>query len=146
MSDQPARATPPATARLGRRLGSLCYEILLLAAIIFVAGWAFLAFEGLLPAALARALFQLYLLAVTAAYFIYCWTRSGQTLPMKTWHIRVMDRDGNAITVKQGALRYLFALASIALCGGGFWWALIDRDGQFLHDRLAGTRLIKDEG
>jgi uncharacterized RDD family membrane protein YckC len=146
LNDQPARATPAAAARLGRRLGSLCYESLLLAAILFVAGWIFLAVEGLLPAALARALLQIYLLAITAAYFIYCWTRSGQTLPMKTWHIRVVARDGTAITLKQGALRYLIALAGIALCGGGFWWALFDRDGQFLHDRLAGTRLIKDEG
>ena len=96
----------------------------------------------MLPAALARALLQIYLLAVTAAYFIYCWTRSGQTLPMKTWRIRVVARDGTAITLKQAALRYLLALASIALCGGGYWWALIDRDGQFLHDRLAGTRLV----
>jgi hypothetical protein len=31
------------------------------------------------------------------------------------------------------------------LGGGGFWWALFDRDGQFLHDRLAGTRIVKDE-
>jgi uncharacterized RDD family membrane protein YckC len=140
--DQPAHATPAAAARLGRRLGSLCYESLLLAAILYVAGWIFLVFEIMLPAALARALLQIYLLAVTAAYFIYCWTRSGQTLPMKTWHIRVVARDGTAVTLQQGARRYLFALASIALCGGGFWWALVDRDGQFLHDRLAGTRLV----
>lgn len=146
MNDQPAPAGPVPAASLGRRLGSLCYEALLLAAILFVAGWIFLAFERLLPAALARPLFQLYLLAFTAAYFIYCWTRSGQTLPMKTWRIRVVTRDGTDISVKRAALRYLFALASIAICGGGYWWALVDRDGQFLHDRLAGTRIIKDEG
>ena len=131
---------------MGRRLGSLCYEILLLAAIVFVAGWSFLACAGLLPPALARPLLQVYLLFITAAYFIYCWTRSGQTLPMKTWRIRLVAGDGTAVTLKTGAKRYLFALAGIALCGAGFWWALVDRDGQFLHDRLAGTRLVKDEG
>jgi hypothetical protein len=36
----------------------------------------------------------------------------------------------------------MLAIASIALGGGGYWWALFDRDGQFLHDRLAGTRLV----
>ncbi len=87
----------PAAARLGRRLGSLCYEVLLLAAILFVAGWIFLAVDRLLPDALARPLLQFYLLAVTAAYFIYCWTRGGQTLPMKTWRIRVVADDGTAI-------------------------------------------------
>jgi uncharacterized RDD family membrane protein YckC len=138
-------APAAAVASLGRRLGSLCYELLLLAAILFVAGWIFLAFDHLLPAALARPLFQFYLLAITAAYFIYCWTRSGQTLPMKTWRIRLVSDNGTAISTARAAQRYVFALASIALCGGGFWWALVDRDGQFLHDRLARTRLVKVE-
>lgn len=127
-------------------MASLCYEVLLLAAILFVAGWSFLAIDRLLPPAIARLLLQLYLLAITAAYFIYCWTRNGQTLPMKTWRIRLVRIDGAAITLETGAKRYLFALAGGALFGAGFWWALADRDGQFLHDRLAGTRLIKDEG
>ena len=37
----------------------------------------------------------------------------------------------------------LLAFASLALTGVGIGWALVDRDGQFLHDRLAGTRLIQ---
>lgn len=127
-------------------MGSLCYEMLLLTAILFIAAWLFLVINPLLPVALARPLFQAYLLAITAAYFIYCWTHSGQTLPMKTWHIRLVMNDGAAIPVKKAAQRYLFALVGTALCGAGFWWALGDRDRQFLHDRLAGTRLIKDEG
>jgi uncharacterized RDD family membrane protein YckC len=134
-----------AAASLARRMGSLCYEALLLAAILFVAGWTFLVIERALPAMLVRPLFQVYLLAVTAVYFIYCWTHSGQTLPMKTWRIRLVALDGSALSRAQAARRFLFALASIGLCGGGFWWALADHDGRFLHDRLAGTRLIKDE-
>ena len=140
MNDNPAPAVAAAT--FARRLGSLCYEVLLLAAVLFAAGWAFLAVEQLLPAALARPLFQLCLLTICAAYFVYCWTRSGQTLPMKTWRIRLVTRQGGALSVGRATVRYLLALASIALACGGFWWALVDRDGQFLHDRLAGTRLI----
>jgi len=41
--------------------------------------------------------------------------------------------------------RFLFALAGSLLAGAGFLWALVDRDGLFLHDRLAGTRIINDE-
>jgi len=40
-------------------------------------------------------------------------------------------------------LRFCLALAGLALAGAGFWWALFDRDRQFLHDRLLGTRLIR---
>jgi uncharacterized RDD family membrane protein YckC len=122
----------------------LCYETILLAAIVFVAGWSFLPFEAILPPAIARLLLQFYLVAVTAAYFIYCWTRNGQTLPMKTWRIRLISSNGTAVMPGTAAKRYLFALAGLVLCGAGFWWALVDRDGQFLHDRLAGTRIVQD--
>jgi uncharacterized RDD family membrane protein YckC len=131
---------------LGRRLGSLCYELLLMAAILFVAGWAFLAVDGVLPPAIARPLFRVYLLAVTAAYFIYCWTHGGQTLPMKTWHIRAVAQDGTAVSVTRAVQRFVFALAGTALGGAGFWWALVDRDRQFLHDRLAGTKIVRIGG
>ena len=133
---------PAPAASLARRLGSVCYEVLLLAAIMFAAGWLFLAVAILLPAQLARTLFQVYLLAVAAAYFGYCWTHGGQTLPMKTWRIRLVKREGGPPAARQALLRYLYALAGTAIAGAGFWWALVDRDGQFLHDRLAGTRLV----
>jgi uncharacterized RDD family membrane protein YckC len=142
LKDTAAPSVPAPTAGLGRRLGSLCYEALMLTAILFVAAWIFLAIDPLLPRAYARPLFQLYLLAITGTYFIYCWTRGGQSLPMKTWRIRVTAQDGTAISTPQAIRRYLFALAGTALFGAGFWWALIDRDRQFLHDRLAGTRLV----
>ena len=127
-------------------MASLCYELLLLTAIVFVAGWSFLFFARLLPADVARLLLRLYLIAIAAVYFIYCWTRNGQTLPMKTWRIRLVARNGGAVTATTGAKRYFFALAGIALGGVAFWWAIFDRDGQFLHDRLAGTRIVKIDG
>ena len=130
------------TAGLARRLGSLCYELLLLTAILFISGWTFLVFTRTLDPALARPLLQLWLLAVTAGYFVYCWTHSGQTLPMKTWRMRLAAADGSIIGVRHGVYRFVFALVSVSLCGLGFLWALFDRDRQFLHDRLAGTRIV----
>lgn len=141
MGDQP-RA--PA-AGLGRRLGSLGYEVLLLTAILFIGGWTFLFFARALDPALARPLLQLYLLALGAAYFVYCWTHGGQTLPMKTWRIRLETRSGGAITWRTGITRYLFAAAGIGLCGLGLLWAIFDRERQFLHDRLAGTKIVRCE-
>ena len=105
-------------------------------------GWAFQLIGRNVEPALARPLFQCYLLAITAAYFIYCWMHGGQTLAMKTWRIQLVSRDSSAITLRTGIYRYLFALVSFGLCGLGLAWALFDRDRQFLHDRLAGTRIV----
>ena len=145
MDDQPAPTALAATAGLGRRLGSLCYEILLLAAVLFVGAWAFLFLGRNLDPALAHPLFQLFLFAIGAAYFIYCWTRGGQTLPMKTWRIRLVTRGGGAIPLRTAICRYLFAVAGAGFFGLGFIWGFFDGEGQFLHDRLAGTKIVRIE-
>lgn len=135
-------AAPAAFAGLARRAGSIAYEALLLAALLFICTWVFLFLGQALDPALARHLLQIWLLLLTGAYFVYCWTHGGQTLPMKTWHIRLVTAAGAAVPVRLAVKRYLLALVSLGTCGLGFAWALVDRDRQFLHDRLAGTRLI----
>jgi uncharacterized RDD family membrane protein YckC len=135
-------AAPAAFAGLARRAGSIAYEALLLAAFLFVCTWLFLFIGQALDAELARHLLQAWLLILSGAYFVYCWTHGGQTLPMKTWHIRLVTSTNGAVPPGIAVKRYLFALVSLGACGLGFAWALLDRDRQFLHDRLAGTRLI----
>lgn len=61
---------------------------------------------------------------------------------MKTWRIRLVTREGLPVRPARVLLRYLLCWPSIVLGGAGILWALFDRDRQFLHDRLAGTRLI----
>ena len=51
---------------------------------------------------------------------------------------------GSPVRPAQALLRYLLCWPSLGLGGIGIAWALIDRDRQFLHDRLAGTRLLAD--
>ena len=77
-----------------------------------------------------------------AAYFTWFWIHGGQTLALKTWHLRLVAVDGGAVPVQKAGLRFLLAFAGLALLGAGWWWALFDREGCFLHDRLAGTRVI----
>ena len=131
---------PPAS--LGRRLASLLYESLLAFAIAFIAGLLFYGAASGRLAGLSRHLFQAYIGAVLGLYFVWCWYRGGQTLPMKTWKLRLVRRDGHAISWQLACVRYLLACASVALVGSGFLWAVLDRDGQFLHDRIAGTRIV----
>ncbi len=118
------------------------YEALLLTSVLFICTWVFLFFAQPLDPAITRPLLQLWLLFLTGVYFCYCWTRGGQTLPMKTWRIRLVATGGGPVALKTAVVRYMLALLSLGACGLGFAWCLIDRDRQFLHDRIAGTRIV----
>lgn len=133
------------TPTFQRRLASLFYDFLLLLAVLFLAGFVVV---GALPdvsGGLPRLLFQAYLLVVGGLYFTWFWRRGGQTLAMKTWRIRLVDVAGGRVGLGQAWLRYALAVLGLATFGLGFIWALWDRDRQFLHDHLVGTRLVLDE-
>jgi uncharacterized RDD family membrane protein YckC len=61
---------------------------------------------------------------------------------MQTWKMRITRLDGQQISARRAVLRYLLAVTGVSLFGSSFVWALFDRDHQFLHDRLAGTRIV----
>jgi uncharacterized RDD family membrane protein YckC len=144
-SSPAAPALPPPSAALGRRLAGMLYESLLLVGVLAVG--------FLLPHLLAGVMLRYsvggrFLLAhvflLLAGYFVWFWRHGGQTLAMQTWRIRlVRARDGLAPTLGQALLRYVLAWPSVLFYGVGLIWALFDRDRQFLHDRLAGTRLVR---
>jgi uncharacterized RDD family membrane protein YckC len=135
---------PLRPAGLRRRLASLVYDAILLTPVLFITAYVFLALTQGAQTPLLYALFRLWLVAVLGVYFVYCWRRSGQTLAMKTWHIRVARKDGSPLSTTEALARYLLALWSVLLLGAGFLWALVDRERQFLHDRLVGSRLFHE--
>ena len=117
----------------------MLYEALLLFAVGFFASWIFFFASGARDATggWLRHVLQLFIALVFAAYFLWCWLRSGQTVAMKAWKIRIV-----AVTPAKAVLRFLLALVFVPT-GISVLWALLDRDRQFLHDRLAGTRLVR---
>lgn len=140
----------PGTPRLPGARGvtrSVCliYEALLLFAVLFAASFVYLLLFRALSFAPPRSVLQAYLAVVAGAYFVGQWTRGGQTLPMKTWRIKLVSRNGGAVSCRQALVRYVVAVAGSLALGAGYLWALIDTEGQFLHDRLAGTRVISVE-
>ena len=135
-----------ALAGLVRRLLSLVYEVLLLGGVLAFAATPYVVLTRGVEHVIARPLLQFYLVLLAGVYFVWQWRRGGQTLPMKTWHVRLVARDGGALSFRQAVLRYFLALAGSLALGAGFAWAFVDREHQFLHDRLAGTRIVKDEG
>ncbi len=113
----------------------------------------------------ARVGLFLAIFAALAWYFTASWTRGRATLAQRTWRMRLVDASDGAPLGRRAALaRYLAAwigpaLAALAylwlrplgagahaawLVAFNFVWAAIDRDREFLHDRLAGTRLAQD--
>lgn len=88
-----------------------------------------------------------WLMQVTSAmvivvFFTLFWRKSGQTLGMQAWRIKLVSDSGQRITLVQCVLRCAAAVLSLAPAGLGYWWSLIDRDGKRWHDRLSGTHLL----
>jgi len=128
---------------LRRRSASMAYESLLLLGVLSVTfllphlamGMGFgIAFPGWVLIS--------HVFLVLGAYFIWYWHNGGQTLAMQTWKIQLATTSGEQPSLARLALRYVLAWPSIIYLGAGVFWALFDRDRQFLHDRLAGTRIV----
>jgi len=134
--------SPLSPVGLGRRLACLVYDGLLLLAVLFLGSALFTTVVGSADALPARIALQLTLVFLSGAYFVWCWSHSGQTLPMQAWHLRIIDStSGSPPSIRKALTRYLVAVPGTLLAGAAFLWALFDRDRQFLHDRVAGTRI-----
>jgi uncharacterized RDD family membrane protein YckC len=133
--------TNPPAASLIKRYAALVYELLLLLALLFVADYLFISLTHNAHSPGIKTALQIYLLGVTGIYFIWMWMR-GQSLAMKTWHIRLVTVDNKPLSFPRATLRFVLA---VGLIGISQLWAWVDRDHQFLHDRLSGTRLIQSK-
>jgi uncharacterized RDD family membrane protein YckC len=121
----------------------MAYESLLLLGVLSVCFMLpHLALGMALNIALPGWVLWTHVFVVLGAYFAWYWLHGGQTLAMQTWRIRLSTPDGAVPSPRRLALRFLLAWPSIFFLGSGLFWALFDRDRQFLHDRLAGTRLV----
>lgn len=155
-------ATPPA---LARRLAAFLYEGVLLFGVVFFAGFLYSVLTRQQHALEGRVGMGVVLFTVLGLYFVGFWTRSGQTLAMKTWHLRVVDARNQPLGWGRAVLRYLLswlwflpALVSakaMGLHGGGAIagsliagiaaYVLVARlhpQRQFLHDAICGSRVI----
>ncbi|HPW82912.1 MAG TPA: RDD family protein [Rhodoferax sp.] len=151
---------------LRRRMACWLYEGILMFGVVFISGYLFGTLSQTRNALDNRNALQAFLFVVFGIYFVWFWSK-GQTLAMKTWNIRLVDRNGQAVTQLRALLRYvlswlwflppLLAVVPFHLPGAEItvivigWvavWALLSRfhpEGQFWHDAWAGTRLISSE-
>jgi uncharacterized RDD family membrane protein YckC len=116
---------------IARRLASMLYEGLVVFSILLI---GFLLPQIVLSGfgmVLGGRILMLHIFILLLGYFVWCWLNGGQTLPMKTWKLRITNSDGYPLRPTQAILRYMAA-----------FWAVFDKDKQFLHDRIAGSRII----
>lgn len=163
-----AALSPEALARapsLRRRLACFLYEGVLLFGVVMIAGYLFSSLTQQRHALHGRHELQAFMFVVLGIYFVWFWSRSGQTLAMKTWHIRLVTVEGLPVSQARALLRFLLSwvwfLPSLALIQGLGWcgtgpifgaliawvvaYALLSylrHDHQYWHDVICGTRIV----
>lgn len=149
-----------------RRMACWMYEGILLFGVVFMAGYLFSVLTQMHHPLQGRYGLQAFLFLVFGIYFTWFWHK-GQTLAMKTWHIRLVDSQGQPVTQSRALKRYILSWIwflppllvgffmqlsaidiSVLLLGWVPIWAILARfhpQKQFLHDAWAGTRLISSK-
>ena len=166
-----------APAGLLRRLAALSYDLLLTIALAFIATFALLPLsygEAILTSTqgVVGHMYHALLLLLTFGYFGLCWTRSGQTLGMKAWHIRLLSADDERCNWADAVVRCTIGavLTQMAVAGavlllrhdewpeilvGGllsapaianFAWIAFDGPARSLQDLAGGMRVTRVAG
>lgn len=144
-------------AGLFRRLASWIYDLLLAMAVYMVAGaagfaiFAIFAYLGLVDmngakhlievqqsSFLYSSLIYLWNLSWVAYFFIFFWVKSGQTLGMKAWRLRLQNLDGTLISRKTALVRLLPTLLGL----GNFWLLIDGKNKQSLQDKVSNTEVV----
>lgn len=141
------------------------YEGVLLFGVVMIAGYLFSSLTQQRHALSGRHALQAFLFVVLGIYFVWFWSHGGQTVAMKAWHVRLLDRHGRPVTERRALARYLLswmwfmpalaalstgvfegggAMAAVVLTGvlGYALLALLHPKRQFWHDAVCGTRLV----
>jgi uncharacterized RDD family membrane protein YckC len=166
-ASNPNAAGTAQPASLPLRIAAMVYDAVLLFGIAFAAGLALLTTTGwTAPLGSGQRLtLQVVVFVALGAYFCWCWMRSGQTLALKTWGLRLVDATGGNPSLGRCLGRYALSwtlflpgLAYIVLLQPSragslaallisfvltLLPALFDRDRRLLHDRLSQTRIVR---
>ena len=133
-------------------MAALLYDIFLVAAIWMLLGYILQLFTGVENAQVINGevitnpnidnlLFLLMLLS-SIAFYCWFWLRSGQTLGMLAWRIRLETMSTEAINLRQVLIRWSAAWPSFLLFGIGYIWIFVDKNGDALHDKMSSTKVI----
>ncbi len=160
-------AESSAVPSLKRRMACFVYEGMMLFGIGLIPGAIgalFTALTGHQHPLQSDAALRVIAFVIYGVYFTWFWSRRGQTLPMQTWHIRLVTVSGQPVSQERALMRYVASCAwfapATALAALNHWtrWdalaavgvgvvayallSLLHPQRQFWHDALCGTQLI----
>jgi uncharacterized RDD family membrane protein YckC len=84
-----------------------------------------------------------FLLLLNGGYLVAFTAAGGQTIGKMMTGVRVMGDDGQRVDVAGAVLRGAGCLLSIVTLGLGYLPVFFSADARALHDRIAGTRVVK---
>jgi uncharacterized RDD family membrane protein YckC len=125
-----------------KRYLAVVYEALLMVALVLTLTAIYYMLFGDASQGWKRLGLQVLLWGAMGAYFVRCWTVTGQTLASQTWKLKVVDQHGQLLGWQQAMMRYVVASILLLPAGLTLWWAILDKDQQYLHDRLLGSRIV----
>ncbi len=128
-------------ARLPRRLLALVYDSLLLIAIWMLAALLLIVVNGGEAVTDQRLLWP-YLFLVSGFYYTLQWQKSGQTLGLKAWQLRLQHQDGRLLTAGEAWWRFTLSIIAILPFGLGLWWMLFDPGRRSWQDLWTPYRVV----
>jgi len=132
-------------AGLFRRLFAIFYDSFLLIAILFIATAIATVLnhgKAIEPSDTYYPLYVIVVFSLSFLYFAWFWIHGGQSLGMKTWHIKLVTSENKKIGWKTCAIRFVSAIFSWGIFALGFLWAFIDKHNRCWHDMISRTVLV----
>ncbi|MFW1678494.1 RDD family protein [Pontibacter sp. JAM-7] len=124
-----------------KRLVCLIYDGMILVALWMVVGMIGVSLNA--GEAVQGPLFKVILFVITYLFLSFFWIRSGQTLGMLAWRLRVQTLAGQRLSPIQTATRFVTGIFSLSCFGLGFIWMFINRDKQAWHDLASGSCVVQ---
>ncbi len=141
-------------ASVWRRLAALVYDAFLLFGLLVTPLFIYTAIvspkQNLpqdavaheLPSIAPQPVLFLYTVAIVVGFYVYFWHKSGQTLGMQAWRLRVDNANGGRASWQQCAVRAAVGFVALVALGLGYWWSWADRERRCWHDRASNTRVV----
>ncbi len=125
-------------ASIFKRMAAFFYDCLLLIAVFFVVTAVAVRVNG--GEAIESPLYLVALIPVAWIFFSWFWVNGGQTLGMRAWKIKLVNESGAAIGMRESVIRFAAGLLFLPIV---LIPAVFDANKRGLHDRLAGTKILR---